>query len=254
MTNAEIAKTLQAEARALADRTSALYRVRAYRQAANWIAVYPHSLEDLYAQEGRVGLEQIPGVGRHLAHTLQVLLTTGEIQHVTSDRAHIEPERQTTSLPGIGSLTALRLREETNIETVDDLATALEARRPIPALTPRRLAALQETLRQRAAETAPPAHEPSVEDLLLVDALFRDQNNQPLTWCRAGFRYRIDLDHSALAHRLDRFGDRVLIRFNDGTHEGERLIETERHGELTSQRVVRGREVECRRLCASEAN
>lgn len=254
MTNAEIARVLQGEARLLAGRASALYRVRAYRQAAAWIAMYPRDLESVYAQEGKAGLEKIPGVGSHLAYTLEVLLTTGEIRSVRNANAEVEPQRQTASLPGIGHLTAARLRDEGGIETVDELAVAIENELPIPGLSPGRLATLRQVLRERAAETAPPRGEPDIEDLLIVDAIFRDQDSPTLTWARAGFRYRVELDQSALAFRLDRVGDRVVVRFTDGVQNGERLIETERHGELTGQRVIRGREVECRRLATQLAS
>jgi len=259
MTNVEIAQVLQAEARALAGRASALYRVRAYRQAAAWIAMYPRELEEVYAAEGKAGLAKVPGVGSHLAYTLEGLLTTGEVRHVRADDAHHEPERQPTSLPGIGPLTAARLRDEANIATVDDLAAAVE-REPgyLPGLGPRRLATVREAIRNRHAE---PTGEPDVEDLLAVDAVFRDQRGEedplfvrPMTWARGGFRYRVDLDRTALAHRLDRVGDRVVLRFGDGRSSGERIVETETTGDLAGQRVVRGREAECRkRAVASEA-
>ena len=100
MTNGEIAKVLQSEAKVLARKASALYRVRAYRQAAAWIAMYPRELATIYTEEGRAGLERIPGVGSHLSYTLEGLLTTGEVRSVRGENAHREPERQTSSLPG----------------------------------------------------------------------------------------------------------------------------------------------------------
>lgn len=257
MTNAEIAKLLQGEAKTLAGKASALYRVRAYKQAAAWIAMYPRDLKTIYAEEGRAGLEKIPGVGSHLSYVLEGLLTTGAVRSVRAENAHHEPDRQTTSLPGIGPLTAARLRDEANIATVEQLAEALDrAEGNLPGLGPRRVAVLRETLAARQ-EPEPPAQEPDLADLLAVDALFRRERGdqepfhvRPLTWARGGYRYRADLDRSALAYRINRVGDRVTVAFTDGEHTGDRLIETETVGDLTGRRVVRGREAECRRYYA----
>jgi hypothetical protein len=249
---------LLAEAKSLAGKASALYRVRAYRQAAAWIAMYPRELETVYAAEGRAGLANIPGVGAHLSYTLEGLLTTGEVRTVRSEDAHREPERLTSSLPGIGPLIAAKLRDEANIETVEQLAEALDrAEGNLPGLGPRRVAILREALRERAEVSAPPADEPDLADLLAADALFREERCdqeplfvRPLTWSRAGYQFRVDLDRSALAYRLNRVGDRVVVHFTDGKTTGERLIETETSGDLTGKRVVRGREAETRRWYA----
>ncbi len=265
MTNAEIAQVLLNEARTLTGRASALYRIRAYRQAAAWIAMYPRELAEVLAREGRAGLERVPGVGSHLAITLESLLTTGEVRHITAESAHREPRRLVTSLPGIGTLIAARLRDEARVETVADLAAALENQdRALPGIGRRRRAALREALDEREREPIAPPDEPDVIDLLAVDAVFRDQigDEEPLfvrsfTWARAGFRYRVDLDRSALAYQLDRVGDRVVIHFSNGEQAGEqageRLVETESEGDLAGHRVVRGREEECRRRLAVRA-
>ena len=50
------------------------------------------------------------------------------------------------------------------------------------------------------------------------------------------------------AHELHRTYDWVVIFYSDGEgEEAQATVVTERHGALTGQRVVRGREPECRR-------
>ena len=65
MTNTEIAKVLQTEAKTLAGKASALFRVRAYKQAAAWIAMYPRDLEAIYTAMWR--RSQLGGVCDALA-------------------------------------------------------------------------------------------------------------------------------------------------------------------------------------------
>ncbi len=52
--------------------------------------------------------------------------------------------------------------------------------------------------------------------------------------------------NTALAHRLGRSRDWVVIYFTNGDVAGQRTIVTESRGDLAGRRVVRGREEECR--------
>lgn len=77
MTNADIAKRLLEYARALA-LGSHLFRARAYRAAAFVIQGLDRPVEQLLAEKGRKGLAELPGIGSHLAFTVETLVTTGE--------------------------------------------------------------------------------------------------------------------------------------------------------------------------------
>jgi putative hydrolase len=108
--------------------------------------------------------------------------------------------------------------------------------------------------------------EPPVEDLLVIDALYRDRagrdelptvaprrfnpHNEPwLPFFRAdrnGWSYRVAYSNTALAHRLNRTQDWVVVSFHDGFTSGQRTVVTETRGDLRGRRVVRGRERECR--------
>ncbi len=52
--------------------------------------------------------------------------------------------------------------------------------------------------------------------------------------------------NTALAHRLERTRDWVVIFFEKGDVRGQRTVVTEPRGDLAGRRVVRGRENECR--------
>jgi DNA polymerase/3'-5' exonuclease PolX len=77
MTNQEIAKRLLDYARTLA-MGSHLFRSRSYRIAAFVIQGLDRPVEELLAQKGRAGLSELPGIGSHLAFTIETLATTGE--------------------------------------------------------------------------------------------------------------------------------------------------------------------------------
>jgi DNA polymerase/3'-5' exonuclease PolX len=77
MTNAEIAKRLLDHARSLA-MSSHLFRARAYRMAAFVIQGLDRPVEVLLAEKGRAALSELPGIGNHLAFTIDTLVTSGE--------------------------------------------------------------------------------------------------------------------------------------------------------------------------------
>ena len=52
--------------------------------------------------------------------------------------------------------------------------------------------------------------------------------------------------NTALAHRLKKTRDWVVIYFTDGATSGQRTVVTEKYADLAGRRVVRGRERECR--------
>jgi DNA polymerase/3'-5' exonuclease PolX len=78
MDNATIARRLMDYAHELEAHHESLYRVRAYRRAAAIVLGLERPLGDLFAEVGRAGLAALPGIGAHLAYTLEGLLLTGE--------------------------------------------------------------------------------------------------------------------------------------------------------------------------------
>jgi DNA polymerase (family 10) len=74
MTNSDVAHQLQHQARKLAKRYGNLYRIRAYRQAAETILGLTRAVADLQKWE----LEVLPGIGDHLALAITHYARTGE--------------------------------------------------------------------------------------------------------------------------------------------------------------------------------
>ena len=75
MTNHSIAKKLIEHAHNLEVQKAGLYRIRAYRRAAETILGLDRQLTDIVAEHGQAGLRALPGIGPRLSRTLQKLLT-----------------------------------------------------------------------------------------------------------------------------------------------------------------------------------
>jgi DNA polymerase (family 10) len=56
-----------------------LYRVRAYRHAADVILELEEPLALLLKRRGRRGLQELPGIGSHIAASIESLIRTGEM-------------------------------------------------------------------------------------------------------------------------------------------------------------------------------
>jgi holliday junction DNA helicase RuvA len=78
MCNRAIAEALLEQARRLAGTRENLFRVRAHRQAAMAIQGLEEPVEELLARAGRRGLEEVPGIGRHLAGAIAHYVESGE--------------------------------------------------------------------------------------------------------------------------------------------------------------------------------
>lgn len=80
MDNRTIAEKLTGFAHYLETRKKNLYRVRAYRRAAETVRALEKPVEDIVAHQGRKGLEILPGIGRYLSFTIANLVQTGVVQ------------------------------------------------------------------------------------------------------------------------------------------------------------------------------
>ncbi len=78
MTNEMVARWLTEYANQLGGRAGNLYRLRAYRQAVQTIQALERPLADILAESGAEELEALPGIGSHLAFTIEHLVRTGD--------------------------------------------------------------------------------------------------------------------------------------------------------------------------------
>jgi len=142
--------------------------------------------------------------------------------------------------------------------------------RQVPGFGARRAAMVRSALAELLARIRPKApraaDEPDVALLLDVDREYREKaasgrlrriapkrfNPSGEAWlpvlhaARDPWHFTALYSNTALAHRLGRTGDWVVIYFHrDARPEGRRTIVTETQGPARGRRVVRGREAEC---------
>jgi hypothetical protein len=270
MDNAAIARKLNEYAAYLEGEDTNVYRVRAYRRAAATVLEQERPLAEVVNEKGRLGLEELPGIGPSLAYTIEGLIRTGEFRTLRPDAGHVDPERLLTSLPGIGRQLAHTLYEQLGIKTLEEVERAAHDGRLAQAgIGPKRLRGLIDALAGRLRRNRLPElilGEPSVAALLAIDEEYRLQadgdrlprvaprrfNPEHEPWLplyvsdRDGWRFRALFSNTALAYRLGKTHDWVVIAFHDGFNSGQRTVVTETRGELRGLRVVRGRERECR--------
>jgi DNA polymerase (family X) len=265
MTNYEIAQHLRAQAGQLEMRDGNMYRVRAYRQAAAAIAHWPRPLSEILEARGRQGIEAIPGVGARLAYSIEGLLTTGAWRTLSGDDGRTPLDELLTTIPGVGTGLARRLREELQIGSLEDLnQAARDGKLRAVGVGDKRLRGIQDALTVRLTPSQPPtpiSGEPAAADLLAVDEEFRrlhqdrltlsnDHDGRPrllpvLAVRRNGWLLRAQPADTALAHRMHTTHDWVVIQFRNEQCSGKRTVVTENRGSQRGQRVVRGRENEC---------
>ena len=127
MNNDTLAKRLLEFAAVLESNGENLYRVRAYRRAASVVKMHPRPLSELLAEGGRAALEDVPGIGEHLAYTLEGLIRSGQLRTMGADGERIDPRERLTSLPGVGPRLAVRLRDELGITTLEEALRVIYA-------------------------------------------------------------------------------------------------------------------------------
>lgn len=268
-TNAEIAEPLDAVASLLEAQHANPFRIRAYRNAATVIRGLPVSVAELYGDEGEPGLERIPQVGPGIARAIRDVITLGRLPMLDRLRGESSPEDLLAGIPGIGAALAERLHHQLGITTLEDLELALHDGRltSLRGFGPRRLASLSAVLTERLGRrpSYSPEPGPPVAELLAVDEEYRDRasrgeltriaprrfNPEGRTWLpvlhtsRGDRHYTALYSNTALAHRLGRTHDWVVIYADGGREERVATVVTMRTGPLAGRRIVRGRETEC---------
>jgi DNA polymerase/3'-5' exonuclease PolX len=86
MDNRSIARELSRLARYLVDQRASLYRVRAYRRAAETVLGLEEPVEKIVLSNGRAGLAQLPGIGDHISATIESLVRTGSTTKVNESQ------------------------------------------------------------------------------------------------------------------------------------------------------------------------
>jgi DNA polymerase (family X) len=103
-----------------------VFRARNYEKAARSVRGWG---DDIGPLDGKA-LRAIPGVGASIAAKIAEYRDTGTIGALEELRAQIPPGvLELTRVPGLGPKRALQLNRELGVESVDDLAAAIEAGR-----------------------------------------------------------------------------------------------------------------------------
>jgi len=267
--NEEAARRLEKAAHVLEERGENAFRVRAYRVAAETVRRLTRPAAEILQEGGRRALMELPGIGDRLSLTLSELLLTGHMPVI--EGLGERPEDVLGSVAGVGPELAKRIHDTLHVESLADLERAAYDGRlaTVPGMGPKRVRGIREALagRFRRPVGGPVAEPPPVEDLLAVDAEYRDRasrgalvrvaprrfNPSGEAWLpvyrtrRHGYRYRAMYSNTAAAHRAGRSHDWVVIYYEKGGATGQCTVVTETGGPLADRRVVRGRETECAR-------
>jgi len=277
-TNDDIARRLIRIADLLEAQEAERYRVRAYRAAANQLWGSTEPVAERLEIGGRVALERMPSIGRSIAALIEEYVETGRVKLLDRLEGHVAPEDVLCRVPGIGEALASRIHEELGVETLEGLEAAAHDGRleALPGFGPRRVeairAVLESMLRRRSLARRSPgktgerhAVRPGVAALLQIDTEYRSRatsgklmtiapsrfNPTGRAWLpilhrtRGRWHYTVLFSNTALAHRLDRTHDWVVIYYENDGHDGQCTVVTEYQGRLEGWRVVRGREEEC---------
>lgn len=271
--NTRIAARLRTYADLLAAQGADVFRIRAYRTAADRIDRLGRPLRELYDLDGISGLIALPAVGEGIANAIAEMLTSGRWSQLDRLKGEVTPERLFRTLPGVGSVLADRFATLLDAQTLEELQARLhDAAMSVPGLGPRRresiLAALSQRLApiRRARGPAHPFASPPVSLLLEADALYRQKalagelrliapqrfNPEGVAWLpvmhvrRGDWHLTLLYSNSARAHELGRVRDWVVIYFHHFDEpEAQATVVTETNGALAGRRVVRGREEDC---------
>jgi DNA polymerase (family 10) len=280
MTNADIAAALTRCAELLEIQHADARRISAYRIAAHSVRTFPGDVAVLARREGRQGLDAaLYGVGKSIAAAIEQLVRTGRWAMLERLEGAVSCEEIFMSLPGVGHELASRIHEQLGVETLEALEQAAHDGRleRVEGFGPRRARAVRDALAAvlsrpgHSRTPAPAADAPSVEALLEVDAHYRnlaERGALPLIVPRRfnprgmislpilhdeveGFHVHALFSNSALAHKVKRTHDWVVIHHDRDGLTGQHTVVTEQHGPLEGRRVVRGREIESSEYYAS---
>lgn len=154
ITNREIANIFNEIAELLDIEGANPFRVRAYRNAARMILSYPKEMHTL-VNEG-FDLTTIPTIGEDLSAKIIEMVQTGGLQFLRDLKEEISPGlEELLKIPGMGPKRVQMLHETLEINSTDDLKTALETGKleELRGFGPKLLATLSKALGKKAAET-----------------------------------------------------------------------------------------------------
>lgn len=245
------------------------YRERAYRAAADTLDTLERGVDEILAERGRIGLTELPTIGRAIAAALAEMVVTGRWSQLDRLRGESDPARLFTSVPGVGATLARRFAEELHLETLADLEQAMRSPEiRVQGLGPRRRETIVAVLAERLGRPLPHPKESGTppESLVLeVDQTYREAaaaGALALVGARAGgvaspvtelvpvlhrrigqWSFSATYSSTLRARQAGKARDWVVVHYQaDGHLEGRCTVVTGTRGEEKGRRVVRGLE------------
>ncbi len=136
-TNQQVADLLYKIADLVAIKGEVIYRVMAYRKAADSIAHLGRDINEVW-REGK--LQEIPGVGQAIADKISELLSTGHMSFYDKLTAEVPPSLvEVLRIPDVGPKKARAMWQELGLTTVAEVKAAAEAGklRALPGFGPK---------------------------------------------------------------------------------------------------------------------
>ena len=265
--NLDVAERFREAADLLEAQDASPFRVRAYRQGASTLTQLDRSVEAIYEEEGREGLEALPSIGSALTNAIVETLQTGQWRFLERLRGRVTPESVFRQVAGIGPELAERIHDALGVDTLEELEQAAHDGRlaEVEGIGDRRLQAVRESVESRLRARRREGADVPVAELLDVDREYRRKaergrlrriaprrfNPEGEAWLpilhtdRDGRHYTALYSNTARAHELDKTDDWVVLYLEDD-RQAQWTVVTETSGDLTGRRVVRGREADCR--------
>lgn len=154
MNNLDVAQALYEIADLLEVKGEEVFKVRAYRKAAEALGLLLEEVEELARQRR---LTSIPGIGKAIATKIEELLNTGQIEYLEELRRAIPPGVvDLTRVPGLGAKTAMLLYSRLGIDSLErlELAARQGELKDLPGFTARREAAVLASLEKLRTQSS----------------------------------------------------------------------------------------------------
>jgi hypothetical protein len=271
--NSSIAARLDEVAQILEEQGANVFRVGAYKRAAEMLRELNRPVDEIIRTEGLEGLQKLPGIGETLARFIHQLVSTGRLPMLDRLRGESDPINLLRTVPTIGRVMAERIHDELGIETLEELEVAAHDGRLAKVLGfgDKRVAGIRDSLATRLGRVrtssfpTPTRNQPSVAEILDIDREYSGKSSQGLLPTIAPRRFNLehqkwlpilhttrgDRHYTALfsntprAHQLNKTLDWVVIYYDGAGGERQCTVITAMYGPLVGKRIVRGREAEC---------
>lgn len=128
MINKDLADTFSSIADLLEIKGEIVYKVLAYRRAAETLAEYGRDVNDVWREGGAKALRTIPGVGEAIAGKIDELLSTGQMEFFEKLKKEVPASLiDVLKVSGVGPKKAALFWKQLDITTVEQLKAAAQA-------------------------------------------------------------------------------------------------------------------------------